>query len=98
MAVTVHEYIPNVHEKPRVDIKSDKFNHTFTIRPTQDGFIFYEISVDKGNLPEKLKGRYSRMSAAVEAVKEYERLAPVSKTVKRDLNTQAREAQKQAEV
>lgn len=99
MAVTVNEYIPGVNEKPRVDIASDKFNHVFTVEPAAGGFVFYRITVNKGNLPKELQGNYSRMKDAVEAVKRYERLAKPSKTVDRDRKAAARDKRKaEAEV
>jgi len=85
MAVKVDEYIPGVNEKPKLTITSDKFNHQFVIRPTEDGFVFYEIAVTRGKLPLELQGKYSTMKRALEAVTKYEASAKPSKTKQRDI-------------
>lgn len=94
MAVTVKEYIPNIMEKPRINIASDKFNHEFVVQPTEDGFVFYRVTVTAGNVPKELQGKFSTMSKAVAAVKEYERRAQPSKTKQRDAKTKVREEEK----
>lgn len=84
MAVEIEEYIPGVNEKPRTTIRSDKFKAEFTVRPTFDGFVFYEVGVSAGTLPEKLKGRWTRMKDAVKAVTDYERTAPKTAMKRRE--------------
>lgn len=90
----IKEYIPNVNERPHTRIKSDKFNHEFVIAPQIGGFVFYDIRVTKGNVPEELKGRYTRMKNAVDAVLKYEHKAKASTTVERDKKAEIRNAAK----
>jgi hypothetical protein len=97
MTISVKEYIPNINEKPRVDIHSEKFNHTFRVVPAPGGFVFYKVEVSKGSVPKQLEGLYSKMHDAVKAVEEYCRTAPVSKAKARDNYRKTREAQKEAE-
>lgn len=94
MAVTIEEKIASVNEKPHVKIHTDKGNHTWTVQPTFDGFVFYEVKQDKGHLPQELKGRFTRMKEAVEAVRRYERNMKVSRTVQRDQYQKKREERK----
>jgi len=94
MAVTVEEFIPGVHEKPHLTVKSDKFKNHFTIKPTQDGYVFYGIFVASGSVPKELQGRYSSMKKALEDLTRYERHATKTATVKRDENTKAKQKAK----
>lgn len=93
--VEIVEFIPNVYEKPQLTITSDKFNHSFTVKPTNDGFVFYCVNVTKGNVPNALKGNYSTMRQAKEAVLEYIRLSKPSQTVERDKKAKIREERKE---
>lgn len=69
---------------PEIVVKTSKNKNTYRIAKSNDGFIFYEIKPDIGQLPKKLQGFYTRMDAAKSALLEYLRTAPVSKTVERD--------------
>lgn len=92
MAVTVTEIVPNINEKPKTVIESDKTNHKWIVQKSNDGFIFYEIKVDRGNVPKELQGQYSRMKHAVDAVKEYERTMDETKRRRRDKRFEEKEA------
>lgn len=70
--ITVKEYIPSVGEKPRVEIKSDKFNGGFNVVPAVGGFVFYEVKSVSGQVPKELSGKYTRIDDAVDAVRRYE--------------------------
>ena len=94
MAVNIHEYIPNVTERPRVTITSDKFKQEFYVEPMVGGYVFYQIRTSTGPLPEELRGRYTRMKYAVDAVVSYERRAKPSKAVERDMKAERRDAAK----
>jgi hypothetical protein len=94
MAVNIKEFIPNVEERPRVRITSDKFKQEFLIKPTNDGFIFYEVTTSKGPLPKELSSKFTRMKEAVDAVIKYERKAKDTPTVKRDKIREERNAAK----
>lgn len=97
MAVTVEEHIATVNDNPYFVITSDKFNHAFKVEKSFDGFVFWKISITKGNLPKELTSLYTRSDQAIKAVKDYEQHAQKSKTVERDEKTQRREAQKAEE-
>lgn len=85
MAVEVEEVIPSVNERPKTFVRdTDKFKQTFIARPTEDGFVFYEVATDKGPLPAALSGYYSTMKKAVEAIVRYVEKAPKSKATVRD--------------
>jgi len=94
MAITVNEYIPNVNEKPRVEIKSDKFNSGFLISPAAGGFVFYEISSQGGSTPKELKGKYTRIDDAVAAVRRYEHKHKGTAQKQRDIKRTERNAAK----
>lgn len=72
MTAQVTEYIPGPLEKPEVKITSDKFTGYFTVRRTNDGYIFYEIVSSNGKLAAHLQGKYARMKDAVQAVLKHE--------------------------
>lgn len=92
MPLEVKEYIPKINEKPIVEITDkDKFNHTFVVKPTNDGFVFYEVTVSKGAVPKQLQSKYSRMRNAVKDVTNYIENSKPTPTVRRDLNTKRRE-------
>ena len=71
-------------ERPRTTIKSPKFNNTFTIKKSENGYGFYEVQLSKGVVPKELDGQYTRMSGGVRHVINYIGRAKVSKTVQRD--------------
>jgi len=92
MAVTVNEYIPNVDEKPRVEIESDKTNSKWIVSKSNDGFIFYSIHQANGKVPKELAGHFSTMRQAVNAVINYERKMKPTPTRRRDARFEEREA------
>lgn len=94
MAVTVEERVPSLNANPEFIITSDKFNHTFKVEKSFDGFVFWKISITSGKLPKELEGLYTRSDMAIKAIKEYEHRAKPSKSVERDRKTERREAQK----
>lgn len=95
MAATVNE-IPaeKFGGNPRWEITSDKFNHTFSVEKSFDGFVFYRVAINKGSLPAELQGMYTRASDAVKAVVAYEQNASPSATVVRDRKADARAKEK----
>lgn len=94
MAAEVNEFIPNVNEKPRVTIKSDKFKTEFTVLPALGGFGMYEVKASGGKLPQELMGRFTRMDWAVKAVLKYEYAHPGTLAVQRDKKAEIRNAAK----
>lgn len=92
MAVNVHEFIPNVHERPRLTITSDKFKQEFHVIPATFGM--YKVSVTKGNLPKELSGTWTRMDLARKAVERYEQRHPGTKAVERDKKVEKRNGAK----
>jgi len=94
MAVTIEEKIPGVNEKPRWRVATDKGSQVWTIRPTFDGFVFYEIVQDKGTLPDALRGKFTRPKEALDTVLRYEKNMQVSRAKKRDEYQKTREERK----
>ena len=62
----------------------EKNKTTYTISKDLSGFIFYEISVDKGLLPKELAGKFSGIYSARVILEAYLRAVKESKTVRRD--------------
>lgn len=79
---------------PKFTVKSDKFNVTFEAVKEFSGYAFYRIKVSKGSLPQELTGRYTNHERALEALRLHILRAKPSRSVKRDMNTAAREKQK----
>jgi|TARA_R110000868_G_scaffold266914_1_gene526207 hypothetical protein len=63
--------------------KSDKMVTPLTIRKSRDGFIFFEVITEKGAVPEELKGKFSNMPSAREAVAQYFRTMPETVAARR---------------
>lgn len=74
--------------------KSPKMIHPLNIRKSQDGFIFFEVVTEKGDLPAELKGRFSDMSRAKEAVAQYFRTMKETPAARRENFHQEREERK----
>jgi len=99
MAVEVKEYIPpTAFEKPRWDMTTDKSNVTYTVKKSFDGFVFFEIVVDKGQLHPKLQGRYTSAEAAIQDFIKHERGMAVTQTKQRDIKSEARKKAKDGAV
>lgn len=64
--------------------KSDKSVVPLTIQKSRDGFIFFEVVTSVGSLPEELKGRFSNMPSAKEAVAQYFRTKKETPTARRE--------------
>lgn len=99
MTIEKVEFIPDRanDDKPRVLIwDEEKFNHKFEVKPAIGGWVFYVVGVTDGPVPQKLSGKYSRMSYAVKAVEDYINDAKPTKSVKRDQWNKAREKRKNA--
>jgi len=73
-------------EKPFFTITSPKRKSAFHVSKTNDGFVFYEVTMTKGTLPGKLSGRYTTCSKAIEAVVSYIETQPETKQVRVDNN------------
>ena len=96
MVATVNEHEPEVkNTAPYWSISSDKFNHTFYVKKSFDGFVFFQVTIDKGTLPDKLKGFYTKPQEAIKAVLAYEHEAKPTATVQRDRKAAKRTAQKE---
>lgn len=54
-------------------LKTNKSMLEYKIVKDISGFIFFEFKVDKGTLPQELKGKYTSLDKAIEAFKAYER-------------------------
>jgi hypothetical protein len=51
--------------------KSDKLVSDIIIEKSQDGFIFFEVKFEKGQVPAELSGKYSSIRSAMKAVEGY---------------------------
>ena len=71
------------NDKEMYVVTDPKFQCTFYIRRTNDGFIFYEVSLSKGNTPKELKGMFTRPTEALDALEFYIKKAPKSYSTKR---------------
>ena len=78
--------------RPAHEVRSDKSNQMYLVKPSNDGFCFYDIKTDAGVLAKELSGKYTSAESAIKAVTKYLSQAPLSKTIRRDLNTKDREA------
>jgi hypothetical protein len=74
--------------------KSDKFVSDFIIQKSNDGFIFFEIRLEKGTLPAALSGRYTTMRSAQKAVVAYVNSAKETKAAKREYFNKRRQERK----
>lgn len=81
--------------KPLFEVTSDRMATKLIVKKEFNGFAFYVINAEKGHIPEKLSGRYTNHERALEDIKVYLANKPLTKTVKRNRNTEAREKQKQ---
>ena len=64
------EFIENAANQTCV-VKSDKMVTDIHIRKDRSGYIFFEILLEKGQVPEALSGKFSSMAKAKEAVAHY---------------------------
>lgn len=69
---------------PVITVDTPKTNHSFIIRKALGGFVFYEVSVSRGKVPNALSGRYTTMRDALRATKDYIFHMSTSQTVQRD--------------
>lgn len=51
--------------------KSDKFVSDIIIQKQMGGYIFFEITITKGQIPVELSGKYSSLKEAKKAVAKY---------------------------
>jgi hypothetical protein len=73
-------------DKPFFTITSAKRRSSFYVSKSNDGFVFYEVGMEKGTVPTKLSGRYTTCSKAVEAVVSYINTQPETKKTRVDNN------------
>lgn len=55
----------------RCVVKSDKMVSDIIIQKDQSGFIFFEVLVSRGIIPQELAGKYTSLPKAKEAVANY---------------------------
>lgn len=87
------EFIDNKAEQSCV-CKSDKMVTDILINKSQDGYIFFEIKLEKGPTPSELSGKYTNIPSAKKAVAKY--LANKKETIaaRRENFNKAREERK----
>lgn len=81
--------------KPLFEVSSDKMVAKLIVKKEFNGFAFYVIQAEKGQVPDRLSGRYTNHERALADIKVYLANKPLTKTAKRNRNTEAREKQKQ---
>ena len=62
----------------------DKTKSVYSITKDLSGFIFYEIAVDKGKMPDALSGKFSSIAKAKRAIEIYLGGTKESLAVRRD--------------
>ena len=95
MTIEIKEYLDS-RGKTTLEFNTPKSKVSYFVYKTEDGFPFYGVKLSKGTAPKELAGRYTKLSWAKDAVISYLTKMPKSTTVKRDENTEAREARKAA--
>ena len=75
-------------------VKSDKMVSDIHIVKDRSGFIFFEVLVEKGQVPEALSGKYSSMLKAKEAVATYLNNKEETKAARRENFAKEREERK----
>lgn len=72
----------------------EKTKATYSIVKSKDGFMFLEIVVDSGTLPQELEGKFSREIEAEKKIITYLRNRKPTPIVRRDQNAAERAAKK----
>lgn len=65
-----------------ITVTSDKTQTVYTIQPTRDGYIFFEINPSVGSLPKSLQSKYSSPKKALKALTSYLSTLKKSRTVR----------------
>lgn len=94
MAIDITEEL-DTFGSPIVYIKDpEKSASTYSVVKGQNGFSFFEIAIDRGQVPKSLQSQYTNHKDAERAVCRYLELKPKSATVKRNENSADREKRK----
>lgn len=96
MAVSVEEIREHADDRPQFVLTTDKFNTTYTVKPTEDGYIFYHIIANKGKLASPISGYYSSADKAIADFKLWESRQKLSQARKRDELSKLREQRRKA--
>lgn len=70
--------------KPQLTFSSPKFSAKFVVQKETNGYPFFKVLMTKGQVPSTLKGSFSSLEKAREAVELYINGAKESLTVRRD--------------
>jgi|TARA_R100001460_G_scaffold64348_1_gene104614 hypothetical protein len=62
----------------------EKLTTPIHVRKSLDGFIFFEVHVEKGKVPGDLSGKYTSLDSAKKAIQVYLNGITPSKTVRRE--------------
>lgn len=74
--------------------KSEKFRVDFIIQKSMDGYIFFEVRLEKGPTPAALGGKYTSMKSAKKAVAAYINSAKETQAAKREYFNKRRQERK----
>lgn len=75
-------------------VKSDKMVTDIRIQKDRSGYIFFEVTLEKGQVPEALSGKYSSMAKAKAAVAHYLDNKEETKAARRENFAKEREERK----
>ena len=87
------EFIDNKAEQSVV-CKSDKMLTDIYINKSQDGYIFFEIKLERGPTPSELSGKYTNIPSAKKAVAKYLSNKKETNAARREYFNKAREERK----
>lgn len=96
MAVEVTETIDEFGNSLILVTDPDKILMNYKVTKSNDGYCFFEVRVEKGNVPKELTSRFTSLRDAEKAVVSYVSKLPRSYTMKREKIKQAVEEQKKA--
>lgn len=72
-------------------VSSTKKKCDYTVRKSNDGFVFYEVGISKGIIPKEISGRFTSPEKALDALGKYLHKSSESTTVQRDKRAERRE-------
>jgi len=78
------EFDINYDNKTLKAVCPEKLSTPIHVRKSPDGFIFFEVHVEKGKVPGDLSGKYTSLDNAKKAIQDYLNKITPSKAVRRE--------------
>jgi len=78
------EFDINYDNKTLKAVCPEKLSTPIHVRKSPDGFIFFEVHVEKGKVPGDLSGKYTSLDNAKKAIQVYLNNITPSKAVRRE--------------